>query len=277
MSRVFGDFSDEKVKRLVFGGYAAKVVSVHYERFKTSDGELLWFTGRRFYNLLKVDHDNLPELEPYVELGKGYRSYVRVQGRKRQCLRCKSEGHLIADCPEEDEREKIQEENDEEGDDESDKEESSEEEKEEDPPFAVSQDISNISEGTEDFEEVPEAGNNIVTQSNTSNPAWATRSFFAKKRKFPTSNVNVPGHWKTRCQENPNVKKEVKKHLANATEISPETVRALCKEKGGFFSAQLSPNMMLLTDDSDAEDFDWDAIFLPPNSLNIAQLQNQTL
>ena len=277
VSRVFGDFSDEKVKRLVFGDLASKVVSVHYERLKTANGELLWFTGRRFYNFLKVDHDELPELAPFVELDKGHRSWVRVQGRKRQCLRCKSEGHLIADCPEEDEREKIQEESDEEGDDESDKEESSEEEKEKDPPFAVSQDISNISEGTEDFVEVPEASNNIVTQSNTSNPAWATQSFYSKKRKFPTSNVNVPGHWKAHCQGNPKVKKEVRTYLENRTELTPEFIRALCKQKHDEtqinIGMMMSPNLKLLTDDPNAAEFDWDAIFLPPDSF----LSNNTI
>ena len=34
VSCVFGDFSDEKVKRLVFGRYAAKVVLIHYELSK---------------------------------------------------------------------------------------------------------------------------------------------------------------------------------------------------------------------------------------------------
>lgn len=181
VSRVFGDFSDEKVKSLVFGDNASKIVSINYERYKTAKGELLFFTGRRFYNFLKADHDALPDLPPYVVLDKNHRSYVCVQGRKRQCLRCKSEDHLIAECPEKEERrEKIPEEKDEEGDDE---EESSEEEKE-DPPFAVTQDISNITEEeTEDFEDVPEAGNTGVTQSNTSNPALVATT--RRKESFP--------------------------------------------------------------------------------------------
>ena len=183
---------------------------------------------------------------------------------------------MIADCPEKEEKrnDTISEEEETDKEESSSDEEEEDDQKKEDLPFAVSQDISNISDGTTDFEEVPEAGNNIVTQSNTSNPAWATQSFFAKrKRKFPTTNVNVPGHWKTRCQENPKVTKEVKEYLANATELTPEAVRELCKHKDSIFSAQLSPNLKLLTDDPNAADFDWDAIFLPPDSF----LSNNTI
>ena len=260
VSRVFGDFSDEKVKSLVFGDNASKVVSINYERYKTAKGELLWFTGRRFYNFLKVDHDALPDLPPYVVLDKNHRSYVRVQGRKRQCLRCKSENHLIADCPEKEERriDTISEE------EETDKEESSSEgeeeddQKKEDPPFAVSQDISNISEGTEDFEEVPEAGNTVVTQSNTSNPAWASRSYYTKKRKFPAEPVKFPKQWKEEIKRSKGVPEEDKEKILELEELTTESLRA---DPESFF-ALISPNVTQFTDDPEAEDFDYDETFL---------------
>ena len=296
VSRVFGDYSDEKVKQLVFGGYAAKVVSVHYERFKTSDGELLWFTGRRFYNLLKVDHDNLPELEPYVELGKGYRSYVRVQGRKRQCLRCKSEGHLIADCPEEDRREKILKEDDEEG-----KRDGDDEEDGRKSDGETDDDVSEFSNITVDEDDTQHEStteettyqSNVIRASNTSNPAWSDPTFRQAlkknfvprinnvKRKFPTTPVRTPLHWKTAianmsAKERKQSSKLAK--LAENDELTPEMIR---KEHRTLGLVLQSPNLMNLTDDPLAEPFDYRDIFQPqpiyiPDSNSLNNKFNET-
>ena len=261
VSRVTGDYSDEKVKQLLFGDHASRVVSVHYERYKMNDGQLLWLTGRRFYNFLLDDFEKLPDLPQFIQLDERNRSYVRVQGKKRQCLRCKSEGHLVADCPLPEERNTVVEEEDE-GDDEDS---SSEEDTKKEDDTSL-QDVSSIAD---------DGGENRHEISEVEDPAHPPSHLTPKKRKFPTKSVVVPDHWKKEIGKT-DISEKTKKHWMDRHVLTPEQVRELAATSTFFLSKNLSPNMALLTDDSDADEFDHDEIFKPLSNGLIIKQFNET-
>ena len=259
VSRVTGDYSDEKVKELLFGEHASRVVSVHYERYKMNDGQLTWLTGRRFYNFLLEDFEKLPDLPPFIQLDERNRSYVRVQGKKRQCLRCKSEGHLVADCPLPDRRNTIVEEEDEGDDDDTS---GDDDTKKEDDT------------GLQDLSSIADELDQRLQSSDVEDPVPKPSHLTPKKRKYPTAPVKQPAHWKDPIQNNPNLDKKIKAQWRKNKELTPEMIRNVASST---FLQSLSPNLALLSDDPDAAEFDPDEIFRPPsNSLIINNNFNTT-
>ena len=87
-SRVPGDFSDEELKRLLFGDeYQVQIDSIYHERCPDQDGKLMWLTGRRFFRIpvedfekLKSESNNWDFISTSIELAPGFHALVKIEG-----------------------------------------------------------------------------------------------------------------------------------------------------------------------------------------------------
>ena len=110
LSRVPGDFSDEELKRLLFGDeYQVQIDSIYHERCPDQDGKLMWLTGRRFFRIPVEDFENLKSeshnwdfISTSIELAPGFHALVKIEGLGLRCHHCHETTHKIADCPNKD-------------------------------------------------------------------------------------------------------------------------------------------------------------------------------
>ena len=104
LSCVPGDFSDEELKKLLFGTNPPRIDSIYHERCPNEDGKLMWLTGRRFFRIPEEDFKklNFDSIPTSIELAPGFRVLVKLEGIALRCHHCHETTHKIADCPNKD-------------------------------------------------------------------------------------------------------------------------------------------------------------------------------
>jgi len=97
--KVPGSYSQEKLEKFIFGEQTPRVVSREAERQKDDAGNPLWFTGRRWINVLAGDFDKLRRIPTDIRISRDWKISIHLQkGPPKKCHFCKEDGHMKQQC-----------------------------------------------------------------------------------------------------------------------------------------------------------------------------------
>lgn len=103
ITRCYATLSKQELENMLFPPILGKVsiLSRSIETKTTTDGDILFHTGRRFYTLPADEFERVKNIIPtfLIDPLDGNKMHVNFEGSQQQCFKCNSREHLIATCP----------------------------------------------------------------------------------------------------------------------------------------------------------------------------------